>query len=282
MNNKINGKTNNEINDNKNKDDLISHFKNFINKIIDESKNFRSYKDLSNIVINFARNIKCDKELPNFLNSIINNKIINQLNKIGIEPEKENEIKMIHQFIKGTKKIKILDNEFISKNKNNCSLEFNGNEYELREFFDINDDNIEKAEIILKGTNKIKSARSMFFECPTLFSIKNMYKWDTTNLTDISYMFYGCELLKDLDGISKWNTSNIKDMSYLFFRCKSLNSIPDISKWNTKKVTNMSNMFGECASLESLKDISNWDTSNVEDMNSMFFKCITKYFKMEY
>ena len=41
------------------------------------------------------------------------------------------------------------------------------------------------------------------------------------------------EIIKEnkLD-LSKWNTNNVTDMSFLFNGCKSLSSLPDISKWN--------------------------------------------------
>ena len=65
-----------------------------------------------------------------------------------------------------------------------------------------------------------------------------------------------------LPDISKWNTNNITDMSYMFVNCKSLSSLPDISKWNTNNVKNMSNIFSYCESLSSLPDISKWNAKN--------------------
>ena len=38
----------------------------------------------------------------------------------------------------------------------------------------------------------------------------------------MSWMFYYCESLKSLSDISKWNTNNVTDMSYMFDGCKSL------------------------------------------------------------
>ena len=46
-------------------------------------------------------------------------------------------------------------------------------------------------------------------------------------------MFYKCETLSLLPDISKWDTSNVTDMSYMFNYCETLSSLPDISKWDT-------------------------------------------------
>ena len=56
----------------------------------------------------------------------------------------------------------------------------------------------------------------------------------------MSYMFYGhyyksdydcdCKSLISLPDISKWNTKDVTDMSYMFYNCSSLSSLPDISK----------------------------------------------------
>ena len=45
-------------------------------------------------------------------------------------------------------------------------------------------------------------------------------------------LFEVCIKLISLPDISKWNTSNITDMSFMFNKCNSLISLPDISKWN--------------------------------------------------
>ena len=46
-------------------------------------------------------------------------------------------------------------------------------------------------------------------------------------------MFDGCKSLYALPDIFKWNTSNVNNMSSMFDGCKSLSSLPNISKWNT-------------------------------------------------
>jgi len=66
-------------------------------------------------------------------------------------------------------------------------------------------------------------------------------------------MLFGCSSLSSLLYISKWNTSNITDMSYMLFGCSLLSYLPDISKWNSNNVADMSCMFQGCSSLSSFQ-----------------------------
>ena len=141
-----------------------------------------------------------------------------------------NEIKINYKIKE--KEVKLFDNTFVKNNKNNCKIEIEGKEYELKEkhsfsFFSIKPDIL---EIKLKGI---------------------------MNITNMSYMFYQCSSLSSLPDISNWNTSNVTHMNCMFCGCSSLSSLPDISNWNTSNVTNMSYMFNECSSLSSLPNISN-------------------------
>ena len=45
--------------------------------------------------------------------------------------------------------------------------------------------------------------------------------------------------LISLREISKWKTNNVKNMSHIFYKCEPLKYLPDISKWNSNNVTNM-------------------------------------------
>ena len=54
----------------------------------------------------------------------------------------------------------------------------------------------------------------------------------------MSGIFYWCSSIS-LPDISKWNTINVTDMSYIFYNCRALSFLPDISKWNTNNVANM-------------------------------------------
>ena len=49
-------------------------------------------------------------------------------------------------------------------------------------------------------------------------------------------MFCDCSSLQSLPDISKWDTKNVTNMSFMFYNCSSLQSLPDISKWDTKKL----------------------------------------------
>ena len=53
-------------------------------------------------------------------------------------------------------------------------------------------------------------------------------------------MFEYCNSIMDLPDIFKWNVSNVINMSNLFYQCWSIKSFPNISKWNTSNVENMS------------------------------------------
>ena len=42
----------------------------------------------------------------------------------------------------------------------------------------------------------------------------------------MSEMFYYCSSLSSLPDISKWDTSNVTNMSFMFYGCKSSLNIP--------------------------------------------------------
>ena len=50
----------------------------------------------------------------------------------------------------------------------------------------------------------------------------------------MNQLFICYESLSSLSDISKWNTENVTDMTYMFGFFEFLTSLPDISKWNTK------------------------------------------------
>ena len=101
------------------------------------------------------------------------------------------------------KEIKLFGKDFVKNNKNNCKIEIEGKEYELKEKI--------SSSIISKKID-------------ILIKLKGIL-----NITNMSYMFYGCSSLSSLPDISKWNTSNVTHMSFMFDGCSSLSSLPDIS-----------------------------------------------------
>ena len=206
--------------------------------------------------------------------------------------------------------IKLFGNQFVKNNKNKLFLVIDNKEYELKEYFRLpleftkkkKDSIPPKFPLIIKLFEKetINDMSYMFEGCENLISIKDISKWDTSNITnfsglfkkctslkslpdiskfdiskatDISQLFFDCHNLSSLPDISKWNTQNVKDISFIFLNCNSLKFLPDISKWNTNNVEKMNDLFSHCTSLKILPDISKWDTSNVIDMSGMFVYC---------
>ena len=118
-------------------------------------------------------------------------------------------------------KLKILDEDFIKKNKDKAKIIYKNKIYELKEYFEDIDENYNHKDLI-----KLKI---IFIH----------------NIIDMSYMFYDCYSLISLSDNNE--VSNIKiyiTNSYcMFSECRSLISLPDISKWNTSDVKDMDFMF---------------------------------------
>ena len=107
-------------------------------------------------------------------------------------------------------------------------------------------------------------------DCISLYKIPDLSKWNTQNVTDMSYMFSGCLNLEYIPNISKWNTKNVTNLSFMFANCLSLEYIYDISKWKTNNVQNISGLFLNCVSLSFIPDISSWKTNNIINMSYLF------------
>lgn len=122
------------------------------------------------------------------------------------------------------------------------------------------------------------SAKYMFYSCDyNLKSIKNVSKWCTKNLTDMSFMFafgysgytqdsYLTEI--DLDNV---DTSKATDMSAMFYNCDALTTL-NLSSFNTNNVINMDSMFSECNLLQEL-DIRNFVIVDECDVDNMLEDC---------
>ena len=272
----------NEINKLKlNLEEIIKKFKkimdnydkiyNINNNILNNyNKNNRNYKLLLNL--NFIDKF-IDIEINNIKDKYDYGYNLKQSLDIYNYMEINNEIELIYK-PKKKDKVGIFGSEFVKNNKDKCRIIYNNKEYELKEYFNDIDYNIEnEIKIKLKCIKNVTDMSYMFAYCESLFSLPDMSKWNTTNVTNMSNMFRNCESLSFLPNLSKWNTSNVTNMSYMFSVCVSLFSLPDISDWDTSNVTNMSYMFYGSESLYSLPDISNWDTSNVTNMSWMFGYC---------
>ena len=175
-------------------------------------------------------------------------------------------------------KLRLFGEEFVKNNKDNCSIIIDGKNQGLSEHININEKMRKKGYLEIKlKENKIISNMSHMFcrgieedDRILLWQIPDISKWNTINVTDMSYLFCCCENLESLPDISSWNTSNVKDMSNMISYCRNLESLPDISKWDTSNVTDMSHMFVNDLKLKLFPDISKWNTSKVKDMEHMF------------
>ncbi|WP_434343985.1 BspA family leucine-rich repeat surface protein [Mycoplasma sp. 06067-C1-B144P-99-0482-3] len=88
-------------------------------------------------------------------------------------------------------------------------------------------------------------------------SVKNLDKWDTSNVTNMRSMFIYAE--KFNQPIGNWNTSNVTNMKRMFYGAKNFNQ--PIGNWDTSNVTNMEFMFYRADAFN--QDISNWNVNNV-------------------
>jgi len=188
------------------------------------------------------------------------------------------EIKITYKPIETNEEnVRIFGKAFVANNKDKCKIVYKDNEYDLTEYVNDIDNNYNNKDLFsikLRGINNITTYQ-MFNACDLLISldIQDISKWDTSNITDMSFMFCGCISLLYLPDISKLNTSNITDMSFMFYACKSLLSLPDISKWDTSNVINFNSIFCGCHSLSTLPNISKWNISNAKNICAMFRKC---------
>jgi surface protein len=94
-------------------------------------------------------------------------------------------------------------------------------------------------------------------------------KWNTSNVTDMSFMFYGA--INFDQTIINWNTSKVEKMTSMFSGATKFNK--NISNWDTSKVTDMKEMFYGATKFNKPLDTSGnkWNTSNVTNMKAMFY-----------
>ena len=231
------------------------------------------YNCISLIFFPYEKEINFNKYDDSFLGVIIN-KYLKFNKEIAINNYDEDNEGYINLF--GNKyKIKNKEEEIIildGKNEDELIACYKDqkkdDEDELIALYKNNENDKFEKNIKIKIINKIKDIYGLI-EREEL----NLSKWNTENVTNMSYLFFSCYSLSSLPDISKWNTENVINMNNMFYNCKSLLSLPDISNWNTENVVNMNNMFDNCKSLLSLPDISNWNTENVINMKNMFYNC---------
>ena len=191
-------------------------------------------------------------------------------------------------------KTKIFDKIFINNNKK-CKITYKNKDYELQEFFESIDNDINRKDLIifnLKINNDINDINRMFYKCKTLISIKILHHLKGSFSSNIKEEYYENEQIVDNN---LYNNINEGENSYdIYENNKIPSTFSSISKNNSikssssnekilsnissfifpfTKVTNMSHLFDGCYSLKSLPDISKFDTKNVTDMSYMFNDC---------
>lgn len=143
-------------------------------------------------------------------------------------------------------------------------------------------DQIKAADIVeFKETIYGYGSLSEMFKGTSIRELKDIDRFDVSNVTDMSFMFYDMERILNFYGLSSWNTSKVSNMSYMFastlvrrYDTQGADLYPEFLKsWNTSNVKDMSGMFQGCNGLQNLNFLSKWDTQNVTDMNQMFYWC---------
>ena len=161
-----------------------------------------------------------------------------------------NEFLIEYKINKDERKVRIFGYEFVRKNKNKCSVEYNNKKFKCTEFIDIDDSSRNEInnknnsiKIKLVFINEIIDFQYMFYECSSLLKFVNYSKFPSNKIVNIRSLFSKCENLLYVTDLSCMNLSEIKDMDSIFSECQSLYYLTDISKWNTKNTKNFYNMF---------------------------------------
>lgn len=122
-------------------------------------------------------------------------------------------------------------------------------------------------------TDEVTNMSRMFAGCWYVKDI-DFSKFNTKNVTDMSYMFNYATAFRNFTNTAKFNTEKVTDMSYIFSNTRF--TTLDLSAFNTKNVTNMAYMFDRTSNSVNVTYPAVFDTSKVTDMNHMFNE---SYFK---
>ena len=260
---------------------LIPHYENDENKIIESCNTCEIGKDDKCLSCNNNMSSKCN------LGYILNEgkcEIINYSFKVEYFTDKNNfNIPIINNnYIENIKNITI-DNELSTTPNNNEFTFLTSGKHTI--FFIVKDnynnlnslENMFEKNIYIKNivfselfnTENITNMNNMFSGCSLLTSI-NISIFNTSKTESMKNMFSGCSSLTSIN-ISNFNTTNVKNMENMFQGCSSLNNI-NISNFNTTNTENMKNMFSDCSSLTSL-NLKNFNTINIIDMSYLFYNC---------
>lgn len=116
-------------------------------------------------------------------------------------------------------------------------------------------------------TDEVTNMSRMFAGCWYVKDI-DFSKFNTKNVTDMSYMFNDATVFRNFTNTAKFNTEKVTDMSYMFSNTRF--TTLDLSAFNTKNVTNMAYMFDRTSNNVTITYPAVFDTSKVTDMNHMF------------
>ena len=163
-----------------------------------------------------------------------------------------------------TKYIKRVEN-IPSDVMNVTNIETNSSDYEIKAWYDTNEDTIfyytEQKKIYLPD-----NIFGMFFNFYKLKSL-DLSDFDSSYVTNLSHMFTQCYELEEVN-LSSFDTSKVTNMEQMFRFSRKIKYL-NLSNFNTENVTNMKEMFDNMHYLIEL-DISNFNTKNVKNMDSMF------------
>ena len=158
----------------------------------------------------------------------------------------------------------------VKYNLNGNEVEYNDKEFKIRHRPRVKKDYL---HYIGNGKNVTNpkgntSCFAMFmdFKGPVL----DLSKFDTSNVTDMSFMFCDCINLEHLN-LSNFNTNNAKNLYKMFWNCENLKEL-DISSFNISKVKSLEYMFFGCYNLLKL-DLSSFNFTGDKIINYMFWAC---------
>ena len=119
--------------------------------------------------------------------------------------------------------------------------------------------------IVIKDNGKFELSPEQTATGNLLSLLVEAPKFDTSNVTNMSYMFEGCSALTT---IPELDTSNVTKMLFMFAGCSALTTIPELDISN---VTEMTGMFEGCSALENL-NLVNWGDDDIVLSESMRLK----------
>ena len=118
-------------------------------------------------------------------------------------------------------------------------------------------------------TRNVTDMSYAFCDAEELTDLSPIANWNVTCLKNAEGIFYYMTALEEVD-LSRWDTSNVTNMSYLFADCTSLSNIEGLRNLNLSKVTNAQNMFAGCVSITSLEPVEHWNVSSLKKAYAMF------------